>query len=241
MCETISCKVLTNSVNAFFGVVVALNLASCSALAAELSYYVKKSSWQESMRASVEALMKLEQAGEVGVSLPDLGASDFTVTAWVTNMWEISLVPQTRHLDVLTRWVENIRTRWPDAECPLLGDFGKMWRKQYENNGDMNYRFVERGTGIGGSHANLEIRWFMNKQFRLALLRDWQKNTPEKVIDFTRYDIPAEEPQDLQRNWSLMGQINQKETRPQDKPILLTELPAEERQRIYKMCPELKS
>jgi len=119
MCETISCKVLTNSENAFFGVVVALNLASCSALAADSSYYVKKSSWQETMRASVETLMKLEQAGELRVSLPDLGASDFTVTAWVTNMWEISLVPQTRHLDVLTRWVENIRTRWPDAECPL--------------------------------------------------------------------------------------------------------------------------
>ena len=83
MCETISCKVLTNSVNAFFGVVVALNLASCSALAADPSYYVKKSSWQETMRASVEALMKLEQAGELGVSLPDLGASDFTVTAWI--------------------------------------------------------------------------------------------------------------------------------------------------------------
>jgi hypothetical protein len=161
--------------------------------------------------------------------------------AWVTNMWEISLVPQTRHLDVLTRWVENIRTRWPDAECPLLGDFGEMWRKQYENNDDMNYRFVERGTGIGGSHANLEIRWFMNKKFRLALLRDWQRNTPEKVIDFTRYDIPAEEPQDLQRNWSLMGQINQKQTRPQDKPILLTELPAEDRQRIYKRYKELKT
>jgi len=150
-------------------------------------------------------------------------------------------VPQIRHLDVLTRWVENIRTRWPDAECPLLGDFGEMWRKQYENNDDMNYRFVERGTGIGGSHANLEIRWFMNKQFRLALLRDWQKNTPEKVIDFTRYDITAEEPQDLKRNWSLMGQINQKQTRPQDKPVLLTELPAEVQRRIYKMYPELKS
>jgi len=83
MRETISCKILTNSVNAFFGVVVALNLAGSSALAADPSYYVKKSSWQEAMRASVEALMKLEQAGEVGVSLPDLGASDFTVTAWI--------------------------------------------------------------------------------------------------------------------------------------------------------------
>jgi len=80
----------------------------------------------------------------------------------------------------------------------------------------------------------------MNKQFRLALLRDWQKNTPEKVIDFTRYDITAEEPTDMKRNWSLMGQINQKETRAQDKPVLLSELPREDQQRIYKIYPELK-
>ena len=161
--------------------------------------------------------------------------------AWVTNMWEVALVPDIANLDVLTRWVENIRTRWPNAECPTMGDFGEMWRKQYQNNDSMNYRFVERGTGIGGSHANLQIRWFMNKQFRLALLHDWQKNAPEKVIDFTRYDIPAKEPQDLERNWSLMGQINQKQTRPQDKPILLTELPAGDQQIIYNRYKELKA
>jgi hypothetical protein len=81
----------------------------------------------------------------------------------------------------------------------------------------------------------------MNKKFRLALLRDWHKDTPEKVIDFTRYDITTEEPQDLQRNWSLMGQINQKQIRPQDKPILLTELPSEDQQLIYTMYKELKT
>jgi hypothetical protein len=137
--------------------------------------------------------------------------------------------------------VENIRTRWPDAECPVLGDFGRMWRRQYQNNDEIDYRFVERGTGIGGSHANLEIRWFMNKQFRLALLHDWQENAPEKVIDFTRYDVPAQEPQDLNRNWSLMGQINQKQTRPQDRPVLLTELPAEDQRLIYERYKELKA
>jgi hypothetical protein len=105
----------------------------------------------------------------------------------------------------------------------------------------LNYRFVQRGTGIGSSYANLEIRWFMNRQFRLALLHDWQKNTPELVIDFTRYDVPAQEPQDLQRNWSLLGQINQKQTRPQDKPVPLTALPTEDQQRIYRQYPQLKS
>jgi hypothetical protein len=55
------------------------------------------------------------------------------------------------------------------------------------------------------------------------------------VIDFTRYDRPAQEPQDLGRNWSLMGEINQKGTRPQDKPQLLGELPAEDRELIRRV------
>lgn len=159
--------------------------------------------------------------------------------AWVTNIWEISVGQEAKHLAALTKWVEIIRHRWPNAECPTLGDFGELWRKQYQNNDDVNYRFVERGTGIGGSDANLEIRWFMNKHFRLALLRDWQKDSPEKVVDFTRYDVPAKEPADMQRNWSLMGQINQKGTRPQDKPVPISELSAEDQQRIYQVYPEL--
>jgi len=32
----------------------------------------------------------------------------------------------------------------------------------------VDYRFVQRGTGIGGSDADKEIRWFMNRDFRLC-------------------------------------------------------------------------
>ena len=78
---------------------------------------------------------------------------------------------------------------------------------------------MQRGTGFGCSDANLEIRWFMNRQFRLALLHGWEKSSPETVIDFTRYDRPAREPQDLGRNWSLLGRINQKH--PSARPALL--------------------
>jgi hypothetical protein len=34
----------------------------------------------------------------------------------------------------------------------------------------------------------------MNRDFRLALLRNWQENDTPKVTDFTRYDLPAKEP-----------------------------------------------
>jgi hypothetical protein len=41
----------------------------------------------------------------------------------------------------------------------------------------------------------------MNKDFRLALLRNVEDATPARVIDFTRYDLTAEEPSDMTRRW----------------------------------------
>jgi len=79
----------------------------------------------------------------------------------------------------------------------------------------------------------------MNRQFRLALLHDWEKSSPETVIDFARYDLPAREPQDLSRNWGLLGRINQKQTRPQDRPCALTALPDDDRALIRSVLPEL--
>ncbi|MCX6927936.1 MAG: DUF3863 domain-containing protein [Verrucomicrobia bacterium] len=170
--------------------------------------------------------------------------SGFTLNgfAWVTNCWEISLLP--RSIDSLTAWLQEIRRRWPATLCVTQGEFGLAWRQQSPTNDQVDYRFVERGTGIGGSDADKEIRWFMNRDFRLALLRDWKANGPERVIDFTRYDLPAQEPPDATpdkpaRNWSIMNRINQKGTRPQDKPVLLAELPAEDRELIRRRHPEL--
>jgi hypothetical protein len=159
---------------------------------------------------------------------------------WVTNCWEVSLVVPIGHLEVLTRWARRIRERWPEAECLTLGDFGEAYRAQYPDNENLKYRFVQRGTGIGGSDVQLEIRWFMCREFRLALLRSWREKGPELVIDFTRYDRPAREPQGLTRNWSLMGRINQKRTRPQDEPVPLASLAPDERALILKWFPELK-
>jgi Domain of Unknown Function with PDB structure (DUF3863)/Domain of Unknown Function with PDB structure (DUF3864) len=161
--------------------------------------------------------------------------------AWVTNCWEVSLVPQIKNLDVLTRWVRRIRERWPGAECLTQGDFGQAFRTRHRNNDGLDYRFVQRGTGIGGSDRNLEIRWFMNRDFRLALLRDWKAGTPELLVDFTRYDRPAKEPQGLTRSWSLLGTINQKRTRPQDNPVPLDALARGDLELIFRRCPELRT
>jgi hypothetical protein len=159
--------------------------------------------------------------------------------AWVTNCWEISLVKQFGNLECLTRWTAEIRRRWPAARCVTQGEFGLLWRQQFPDNSDMDYRFRQRGCGIGGSSEELEIRWFMNRGFRLALLRNWRANEPENVIDFTRYDLPASEPQELCRNWSLINRINQKQTRPEDKPVQIGDLRPDEREMIARRYPEL--
>ena len=156
--------------------------------------------------------------------------------AWVTNCWEISLP-----IDVsgLTSWLSEIKKRWPDTEFITQGEFGLIWRNHYKNN-DFNYRFEEVGSGIGGSDAGMKIKWLMNKTFRLALLSEEKKNAEQLVIDFTRYDLMAVEPVSAStRNWSLMGEINQKQTRPQDKPVPLTSLNKETKSVIQKIYPEL--
>jgi hypothetical protein len=173
--------------------------------------------------------------------------------AWVTCIWEMGLVEARKicksyegrnGMDGMLIWLREMRRRWPDAKCITKGQFGMLWREQFKNNDDMNYRFVQRGSGVCGSEPELEIRWFMNKDFRLALLRDWKANGPEKVIDFTRYDLKAVEPADPTpgqhtRNWSLMNRLNQKGIRPQDKPIPIGQLNADEQAMIKQRYPEL--
>jgi hypothetical protein len=155
--------------------------------------------------------------------------------AWVTNCWEVSLP-----IDVsgLTEWLRAIKSRWPDVKFITQGEFGTIWRSHYKSN-EFNYRFEEIGSGIGGSDRDLEIRWFMNKDFRLALIRNINETTPEMVIDYTPYYLPAKEPAENTRRWSLMGEINQKQTRQQDKPVPITELSENSKNMIKKYYPSL--
>jgi Domain of Unknown Function with PDB structure (DUF3863)/Domain of Unknown Function with PDB structure (DUF3864) len=173
--------------------------------------------------------------------------------AWVTNGWEMGLVEARKiygyggrnGIDGLRLWLTETRKRWPDAKLITQGEFGELWRKQYSSNAELNYRFVHRGCGIRASEENQEIRWFMNKDFRLALLKNWKENGTEKVIDFTRYDLSTPEPADPQpgknsRNWSLINKMNQKGLRPQDKPIELEKLDPEDKKLILSRYPELR-
>jgi hypothetical protein len=168
--------------------------------------------------------------------------------AWVTSIWELSLVgggPNPRGgIEGLNIWLSEIRRRWPETKVTTHGEFGLLWRKQYATNDNINYRFVQRGSGVCASDPDIEVKWFMNKSFRLALEKNSKNNTPEQLIDFTRYDLTAKEPGDPVpgtpiRNWSLMNRLNQKGIRSQDKPMLVSELSAQEKKIVQKKYPQL--
>ncbi|WP_111307278.1 DUF3863 domain-containing protein [Confluentibacter sediminis] len=155
--------------------------------------------------------------------------------AWVTNCWELSLPYDAKYL---TQWLSEIKERWPNVKFITQGEFGMIWRKCFKEN-SFNYQFEEEGSGIGGSDENKKIRWFMNKDFRLALLSN-TRNNGEKVIDFTRYDLLTKEPESgSTRNWSLLGGVNQKRLRGQDEPILIDSLSLEDKAMIRKHYPLL--
>jgi hypothetical protein len=171
---------------------------------------------------------------------------------WIPNIWEAALVKiaerknwdDTLAYRALDKWTSGTVQRWPDVKFITFGEYGEIWRNHYRDNTRWNYRFEEKGLGIGNSWGNQEIKWYMNREFRLATLRNWHKNTPEMVVDFTRYDFPAKEPADPSpekpvKDWSLMNRINQKGVRPQDTPVLLSELKNDEKDLISRYYPEL--
>ena len=155
---------------------------------------------------------------------------------WTTAIWETSLGQE----HDLTWWLKAVHDRWPDTQVMTEGAFGLEWRRHNPDNSRVSYRFDAKGTGAPGSEKELEIEWFMNQEFRLALLRNWVTGAPPMVIDLTRYDLKAQEPSSPQREWSLMNVLNQKGKRPQDKPKPLSQLSPQDQRLIYRRYPELK-
>ena len=168
---------------------------------------------------------------------------------WITNIWEAELVHefgQDLVCSAMRMWVTETKKRWRDVRFMTFGEFGTLWREAYPGNDDWTCSFLERGSGLGDSYNNLEIEWFMNRNFRLALLRDWQTESSRQVIDLTRYDLPAQEPADPSpahpaKDWSLMNRINQKGLRPQDKPRALRDLAPGDLDFVLATLPELRT
>lgn len=108
--------------------------------------------------------------------------------AWITVCWEQCLSD-----NGLGEWLDGIKKRWPNTQIITQGEFGLLWREQFKSN-SFDYKFVQKGSGIGGSDADKTLYWYMNKDFRLALFRENKIGAKPYVIDFTDYSKPAKEP-----------------------------------------------
>jgi len=160
--------------------------------------------------------------------------------SFVSSIWAIVLVAQMGHLDKLTQWLYDTRTRYPDARMITHGSFGMEWRAKNPKGNMYDLQFVNQGSGIQGSDADKEIHWFVNPSFRLVMLRNLTDISVGQVIDFTRYDLPAQEPQgSFTRNWNLINELNMKQTRPQDKPKKLSDLTSDDQRIIKSRYPQL--
>lgn len=150
---------------------------------------------------------------------------------YATAIWELCLIQKDGHHrmnideNVITEFFKRLRKKYPDVQILPFGEVGERFRNIHKDNSHLSYLFQHRGTGEGGSLRNIRLYWFMNKYFRLCI-RENLADGEKRVIDFTDYTKTYSEPEDsdyrigkICRNWSLLGDINQKGLRPQDVPV----------------------
>jgi len=114
------------------------------------------------------------------------------------------------HDEDLTYWLQAVRERM--ARIP--GHDRRSVRPGVAQAYPAMFRsttvLMPKEPGRRAREKELEIEWFMNREFRLRAPARLDQKHPPLAIDFTRYDLKAEEPHGLQREWSLMNVLNQK-------------------------------
>ncbi|MGV9194141.1 DUF3863 domain-containing protein [Microbacterium sp. MC2] len=149
---------------------------------------------------------------------------------WLTVNYEISEVARgLQHdagmLDAWAGWLSGLRERWPDLQMPTIAEFGDRWRARHPDNENLAYLLEQSGSGVQASRAGETVTWFMTADFRLGVVTDADG---VDVFDYTAYRGDEREPTGSgDRRWSLLGEINQKRTRPQDAPVPLARFLAE--------------
>ena len=181
---------------------------------------------------------------EIGIEIMVKSAAQMLEESYALNgsfgytaaIWELCLIQENGYhrmnMDggTVRKFFERLKEAFPDVQVVPFGEFGNEFRNAHKNNENISYAFRHKGIGIGGSFSDVQIEWYMNSLFRLAIKTDL-KTGARRVIDFTDYTKPACEPPDsnyqegiIYRNWSLLGDINQKGLREQDAPIPLESL-----------------
>ena len=143
---------------------------------------------------------------------------------WLTVNYEVSEVSRglevdPRMLEAWAGWLRWLRERWPDLRLLTMGELGEEWSAQHPDNEKLRYLLQQSGSGVQASRAGETVTWFMCAAFRLGVVED---GSGVHVFDYTSYETVPPEPAELgDRAWSVLGEINQKRTRPQDAPVPL--------------------
>lgn len=168
-----------------------------------------------------EALRELEATSRAHLNERNVARNGL---GWLTVNYEISevargLATDASTLDAWTGWLAWLQEQWPDLEVPTIGRFGEEWRAQHADNEGLAYLLQQEGSGVQASRAGETVTWFMTADYRLGVA---EESGRVDVFDYTPYSADAREPDALgDRRWSLLGELNQKRTRPQDEPVPL--------------------
>lgn len=168
-----------------------------------------------------DALRELDATSEAHLNDRNVARNGL---GWLTVNYEISevargLAHDPTTLDAWAGWLGGLRERWSDLEVTTISRFGDEWRARHADNEDLAYLLQQSGSGVQASRAGETVTWFMCADFRLGVV---QVGDAVEVFDYTSYVGAFAEPAERgDRRWSLLGEINQKQTRPQDRPVAL--------------------
>lgn len=143
---------------------------------------------------------------------------------WLTLNYEVSEVSRGLEADpaILREWgawLAGLAQEWPDLRVVPMSALGEQWRAVHPDNEQLSYLLQQSGTGVQASRAGERVTWFMTDRYRFGVV---DHGGAPHAFDYTPYDDPDPEPQVLgDRRWSLLGELNQKRTRPQDEPVPL--------------------
>ncbi|MDQ1123535.1 DUF3863 domain-containing protein [Microbacterium trichothecenolyticum] len=166
-----------------------------------------------------EALRELDATSEAHLNDRNVARNGL---GWLTVNYEISevargLAHDPTTLDAWAGWLGGLKQRWSDLQVTTIGRFGDEWRERHPDNEGLAYLLQQSGSGVQGSRAGETVTWFMTADFRLGVVHT---GDDVEVFDYTAYADAPGEPRTLgDRRWSLLGEINQKQTRPQDRPV----------------------
>lgn len=143
---------------------------------------------------------------------------------WLTVNYEVSEVSRGLETDPAilrewSSWLAWLVREWPGLRVVPMSTLGDEWRAVHPDNEGLAYLLQQSGTGVQASRAGERVTWFMTDRYRFGVV---DTGSQPYAFDFTSYDDPPPEPRSAgDRRWSLLGELNQKRTRPQDEPVPL--------------------